>query len=114
MQRDKNSNRSRKWVLRNSLQNQGCIDYVNRLCNSYSIEKYRIDEFKDDEPALFVETRQGILILTIDLENIWVQSYRRNFKNSEEYCDVPAMHFESDTCWKKGIEWVAKQKRQGV
>lgn len=108
MQRDKNSNRSKKWRHRNSLNNESCIDYVTKLCYSSGIEKYCIDEFKDDEPALFIESGNVIVILAIDLENMWVQSYRRKYENSEEYFDLPAMHFENDTCWKKGIEWVAK------
>lgn len=108
MQRDRNSNRTKKWMFRNLLKNQDCLNCVTNLCKSFGIEKYCIDDFKDNEPALFIQIKDGTVILAIDLENICLQSYRRCFKSTSEYVDIPKVKFENDSCWKQGIEWASK------
>lgn len=107
MRRDSDSNRTKKWVFRNSLNNPDCVNYVTNLCKSFGIDNSHFEVYPSGETALFVIKKDKTYIMCIDVEELYLQLYIRKYDLSGIGIDCKMKSFEKDSCWKKGVEWVA-------
>lgn len=100
MRRDVNSNRSAKWLLRNSLEYSQNKEYIVKLLDEYDINEYEIKPFKDGILGLYIYRNEFIYILYVDSDwmEIKVICSEDNYKRF--------ICFTGDVAWRKSIESV--------
>lgn len=96
MQRNPNSNRSKKWIARNDLLSQDCVSYVNNLCESYGIE-HKISGNK-----LFVYTDEFSYRVYPDFDKVCLIAVNRS--------NGKRTFYEGDSCWIDFVKDVTKKK----
>jgi len=100
MRRDLMSNRSVKWIMRNTLDKKSNESYVRKLLEEYEIDDFEIQSYKDDELALFIYIDDLTYILYIDTD--WVEI--KVLCSKDNYKRYVA--FTGDVAWRKSIEGV--------
>ena len=103
--KDMNSNRTKKCLQRNSLNNPMRVDYIFGLCEAvFDFDKYKIMRYYDIEEAFFITygTRSYIAYVNNDTACINVLE---KYKDRDEYFDTE-MIFGSDQPWFDFLLWV--------
>lgn len=100
MKKTPESNRSIKWLSRNSLCFSNCEKYVRYLCDDiYGIEQYEIKEYEDDEKALCVVIDGKTYYVYADRENIFL------------ICKIDnriVKTWKLDDCWSCAVEFIGE------
>lgn len=107
MKRNLQSNRSKKWIERNSLNNPECERYVRKLCDSYfELPIYKIGEYDSDEKALWITYGCFSYIIEVDRKNVNLKVFEsKNHSKGNNY-HVLKKTFVGDTCWYESLSWV--------
>lgn len=90
MIRSTKSNRSVKWLKRNSLQNNKCVEYIKNLCYFYGLD------FKQENNCIFISGYK----LYVD-ENLICVIFENNGITKKYY---------NDSCWIDAIKDILKTK----
>ena len=110
MKRDVNSTRSKKWLRRNSLDNEFCREYVDRLCNTqFEFDKYTFGVFNGADTALYITYGLHSYVIFADAENINLKMMEKNSNKvkKENYHELKT--FYGDNCWFECLFWIKKR-----
>ena len=107
MKRSPNSSRSIKWIVRNSLNNDNCKRYVEKLCIFLSFKYFKFGEYDSEEQALWITYGTKSYIVEIDKENICLKILERNnyFSDKDRYYLLDKF-FTGDNCWYECLNWI--------
>ena len=111
MKRNPNSSRSIRWVKRNSLNNESCKRYVEKLCKSMNFEYFKFGEYDCEEQALWITYGLYSYIIEVNKEEICLKVFEENTnqKNKTKY-HLLEKYFSGDTCWYECLNWIKKRK----
>lgn len=109
MKRDCNSVRSKKWINRNSLENDFCKEYVDNLCSiHFNFNIYNFGVYKEFGNSLYINYGIHNYIIYIDKNDICLKLLEKN-KNSEFNYHFINSYF-GDNCWYECLNWIKKRK----
>lgn len=107
MKRQLNSSRTLKWLERNSLENDSCRRYVEKLCKiQFRFELYKISVYKDLGECLWITYSGYSYVIFIDKENIVLKVLEQKIIcNNNNYHELNKI-FYGDTCWYECLSWI--------
>ena len=107
MKRNPNSSRSIKWIERNSLNNESCKRYVEKLCISMNFEYFKIGEYDIEEQALWITYGLYSYIIEVDKDDISLKVFESNKNQKEEMrYHIMQKRFNGDSCWYECLTWI--------
>lgn len=99
------SNRSAKWLQRNSLSNDGCRNYVKDLCDCvFDIKEYKIEEYCGDY-SLYITYGLYSYIIYTNKSSVCLNVADKKI-NEEKYYMISNKTFVGDKCWYDCLEWI--------
>ena len=107
MVRNPNSTRSKKWIERNSLNNESCRRHVEKICKINGFEYFKFGEYDCEEQSLWVTYGLYSYVIEIDKEKIYLKVFEKNTnqKNKDRY-HLLDKYFTGDSCWYECLNWI--------
>lgn len=110
MKRNIDSERSKKWLNRNSLDNISCVSYLKNLVRSYfDFYSFEIKPYNNIDFALWlgIETKMYIIYPCLDIVGLIM--LERNDKNEDTIIDIPLF---GDMCWINMLDYIEEEINQ--
>lgn len=92
MIRNQSSQRSLKWMKRNSITEEGCLNFVKKILGRYGLKNYEVDGEK---------LKVDRFMLSIDKEKVCLKLIEIGGKYVAE--------FFGDTCWMRAIQEIERR-----
>ena len=110
MKRNFDSNRSKRWFLRNDLNNDSCSGYVDKLCKcQFQFDNYNFCIFDSDKKSLYLTYGLYSYVIFADPELVGLKVMEKNFNSLEKDKYHKANEFFGDSCWFNCLSWIKKR-----